>query len=89
MPNVITTLPGVRVGSCVPTDTSLVTEFLWKPSLGVYYKSTTLIQSNTTQVYLNSVCYPYAFATYFGLYLGGYPQACQYKNHTKEGTIKI
>ena len=41
-------------------------------------KQTTLIKSNTRRGYFNSVCYPYMYATCFGLYLG-HPQACQYK----------
>jgi hypothetical protein len=49
---------------------------------------TALIQCNMTQVYLNSVCYPYVYATCFTLYLG-HPQACQYNSHTEEDTIKI
>jgi len=51
-------------------------------------KQTTLIQSNTTQVYFNSVDYPYMYATCFELYLG-HTQASQYKNHTKEDILKI
>jgi hypothetical protein len=51
-------------------------------------KQTTLIRSNKTQVYFNSVGYRYMYAACFGLYLGQ-PQACQYKNLTKEDTIWI
>jgi hypothetical protein len=52
-------------------------------------KQTTLIQSNTTQFYFNSICCLYVCATCFGLYLG-HPEACQYKkNLTKEDIIKI
>ena len=39
----------------------------------------TLVQSNITQVYFNSVCYIYMCATCFDMYLG-HPQACQYEN---------
>jgi len=39
-------------------------------------KQTTLIQSNTTQVYLNSLGYLTMYAACFGLHLGN-PQACQ------------
>jgi len=46
-------------------------------------EQTTLIQFNTTQVYFNLTGYLYMSATCFGLYLD-HPQACQYKNHTKE-----
>jgi hypothetical protein len=46
-------------------------------------EQTTLIQFNTTLVYFNTTGYLYISATCFGLYLG-HPQACQYKNHTKE-----
>jgi len=44
------------------------------------------MQSDTTEVNFNSNCYLYICATRFGLYLG-HPQACQYKNLTKEDTI--
>jgi hypothetical protein len=47
-----------------------------------------LIQSNTTQVYFNSLCYLYMCATCFDLYLG-HPQACQYNNLTNEDEIRI
>jgi len=42
-------------------------------------KPTTLIQSNTIQVYFSSVRYIYMCATRFGLYLGN-PRVCQYKS---------
>jgi hypothetical protein len=45
-------------------------------------KQTTVIQSNTAQVYFNSVCYFNMFATCFSLYLCN-PQACPYVNLTK------
>ena len=48
-------------------------------------KRTARIQSNTTQVCFNSTGCPYMHAACCGLYLGS-PQACQYKNHTKEDT---
>jgi len=48
----------------------------------------TYIQSNTTQVYFNSVNYLYMSATCFSMYLG-HPQSCKYKNSTKEDTIRI
>jgi len=51
-------------------------------------KQTTLIHSSTTQAYFNLISYTYIYATRFGLYLD-HPQARQYKNHTKEDTIKI
>jgi hypothetical protein len=51
-------------------------------------RQTAFIQSNTTQVYLNSVCYPYVYATCCGLYLG-HPQTYQYNKQTEEDTIKI
>jgi len=38
-------------------------------------KQTTLIQSNTTQVYVNSICYFDMNDICFDLYLG-HPQAC-------------
>jgi hypothetical protein len=41
-------------------------------------KQTTLIQSNTRQVYLYSFVYLYMYATWLARYLG-YPQACHYK----------
>jgi hypothetical protein len=46
----------------------------------------TTIRSNKTQVYFNSVGYRYMYDACFGLYLSQ-PQACQYKNLTKEETI--
>jgi len=49
---------------------------------------TTLIQSNTTQVYFYLADFPYIHATCFRRYLG-HPQACQYRNHMKDDTIKI
>jgi len=51
-------------------------------------KQSTLMQSNTTQVYFNLIDYLYKYATCFGLYLG-HSQACQYKNLTKEDTVRI
>jgi hypothetical protein len=36
----------------------------------------------------NSINYPYMYATCFGLYLG-HPQACQYKNRTKEEICNV
>ena len=50
-------------------------------------KQTTLIQPNTTQVYFSLVTRT-CNTTCFGLYLG-HPEACRYKTHTKEGTIRI
>jgi len=41
-------------------------------------KQATLIQPNKTQVYFNSVGYPYIYAACFGLYLGHH-QICKYK----------
>ena len=46
------------------------------------------MQSDTTQVYYNSICYLYMFATCFDLYLG-HPHAYQYKKLKKEDIIKI
>jgi len=40
------------------------------------------------EVYFNSVGYRDTYATSFGMYLG-HPQACQYKNFTKEDTVRI
>ena len=51
-------------------------------------KQITRIRVNTTLVYFNSFGYPFIYAACFGLYLD-YPQACQYKNHRKENTMKI
>jgi hypothetical protein len=59
-----------------------------KCSVQKHNKQTTFIQSNTTQVYFNSVDYPYMYAACFGLYLG-HPQASQYNHRTKEDTIKL
>jgi len=47
-----------------------------------YKKQTTLVQSDTTHVYCNSVGDIYRCATCFGLYLDRL-QACQYKNLSK------
>jgi hypothetical protein len=50
-------------------------------------KQTKLIQPNTTQVYFNLTGYPYMCATCFSMYLDHH-QACQYRNHTKEETLR-
>ena len=44
-----------------------------KCSVQNHNKQTTFIQSNTTQIYFNSVDNPYMYAACFGLYLG-HPQ---------------
>jgi len=49
-------------------------------------KQTTLIQSNTIQVYFSLISYSYMYTTCFGLYLD-HPEECQLKTHKKEGTI--
>jgi len=59
----------------------------------IQQQTTTLIHSNTTQDYLNSVGVNKLnsnnkHATCFGPYLG-HPQVRQYKNHIKEDAIKI
>jgi hypothetical protein len=46
-------------------------------------KQTTLVQSNTTQVYFNSAGYFDTYAVCFGLQLCHF-QACPYKHLTKE-----
>ena len=51
-------------------------------------KQTKRIQSNKTQVYFNSIGCTFISAICFGLYVG-HLQACQYKNHKKEDTIRI
>jgi len=61
---------------------------LWSKNVQKHNKQTTFVQSNTTQVYFNSIDYPYMYAAFSGLYLG-HPQASQYSNHMKEDTIKL
>ena len=57
------------------------------PSVFIAYQ-TTLVRSNTTRVYFNSVGYLHLCAACFGLYLD-HPQACQYRNPTKEDTYQL
>jgi len=59
-----------------------------KCSVQKHNKQTTFVQSNTTQVYFNSIDYPYMYAAFFGLYLG-YPQVSQYSNRRKKDTMKL
>jgi len=51
-------------------------------------KQTTFVQSNKTQVYFNQFNCPHMYATCFSVYLGRL-QACQYKEHIWEDTMKI
>jgi hypothetical protein len=65
-----------------------ITSALYRSHPVVFIIKQNTLYSNRTPVYLYSVCYPYVFATCFGLYLG-HSQACQYQNFTEEDTVEI
>ena len=90
---------GTRTEYCWPWNTPLNINYIryLNSSVSHFYEShrilfiieqTTLLQSNTKQVYFNSVVHPLMYATCFGLHLD-HPQKCQYKSIKKEDKIKV
>jgi hypothetical protein len=52
-------------------------------------KQTTLIQSNTTQIYFNSLVFSYMCATCFGLYLGHSQRPLRFVLHLSLNGFRI